>query len=507
MKTNSRWGRAERLAAVAAAAAMVTITGGAPADAQILGFQHVYGGSNVERGDGGVIRTSDGNVVAVGTTASYAPNNTNDVMVVKMDICGNVIWAKTYDLGGNDIGRKIRETNDGLVVVGSTESLTSPNKDGFVMKLNSLGSWNWTHVFGVNASGKEDELRDVRIDPVTHDIYAAGFTNSSGAGNYDAWMLKINPFGFTQWNKTYGKSGEDMLLALDIACSGSLVATGSTRSDTQGDKDIYMLAVVANNGGLIWSKRRGGAGDEQGNSIVADNDPFNSRFYIAGKTNTGFTSTAEYVAENNCTNAAAVAQNTMHRGNFNSELNEIQVDSLMRPHVIGTTDDGTGFTKMHAMRLNPVTVGVFWSKLYGGTKNDLGFALVPTYDRLFNGNYCWTLFGTSSSYGLPAATPNLYAVGIDANGISGCDRPDFVVDQANPGFPTVTLTPTIANFPNERAIVITDAFHEDNLETCPCGNAIHLRGAGGEILSEIPVQPGADAVGLANHPVVDTAGR
>jgi hypothetical protein len=85
VKTNSRWSHTERFVAVA----MVTITGGASAAAQILGFRHIYGGSNVERGDGRVTRTSDGNVVAVGTTSSYGQYS--DIMVVKMDIRGSVV--------------------------------------------------------------------------------------------------------------------------------------------------------------------------------------------------------------------------------------------------------------------------------------------------------------------------------------------------------------------------------------------------------------------------------
>ena len=105
-----------------------------------------------------MIRTNDGNVVAVGSTSSYGP--TSDVMVVKMTTCGDVIWSYSYDLGGNDIGRKVRETSDGLIVVGSTQSLADGNSDGFIMKINTLGGWNWTRALGVDEPGKEDDRGD-----------------------------------------------------------------------------------------------------------------------------------------------------------------------------------------------------------------------------------------------------------------------------------------------------------------------------------------------------------
>jgi hypothetical protein len=356
------------------------------------------------------------------------------------------------------------------------------------MKLNTLGGWNWTRALGVDEPGKEDDLRDVRVDPATHDIYAAGFTNSSGAGNYDGWLLKLNPFGTLQWSRTYGRADEDLLLSLDMACNGRLVATGSTRSGTPGgDQDIYLVSVSPTNGALVWSKRRGGSGDEQGTSIVANNDPLTGGFYIAGQTTTGFAMPAEYVEKGECVSGNSVKQNTMSAPGLASVLSEIQVDSLGRPHVIGTTDQMTGSTKMHAMKLTAAGLGVVWSRIYGGGHSDKGFALVPTNDRNYTGDYWFTLFGTAGSFG---PSPDLYAVGIDPNGVSGCFENDFGVSEHDPLFPTIKFIPQMADFLSDRGIAAVTTIHKENDPVCACGGE-RLRMQGGEILSDGTTPPRA----------------
>ena len=38
----------------------------------------------------------------------------------------------------------------------------------------------------------------------------AGVTDSFGAGDYDAWVLKLDGNGNVQWQKTYGGTDDDL---------------------------------------------------------------------------------------------------------------------------------------------------------------------------------------------------------------------------------------------------------------------------------------------------------
>ncbi|MEP7219283.1 MAG: hypothetical protein ABI876_10225, partial [Bacteroidota bacterium] len=67
-------------------------------------FQGIYGGGRADAAEGGIIQSGD-EFVAVGYSDSYG--NDRDVYVVKTDKCGNIVWARTIDFGGEDVGRKI----------------------------------------------------------------------------------------------------------------------------------------------------------------------------------------------------------------------------------------------------------------------------------------------------------------------------------------------------------------------------------------------------------------
>jgi len=60
---------------------------------------------------------------------------------------------------------------------------------------------SWIKTFG----GTGDEIGTSTTQ--TNDGYiVTGYTNSYGAGNYDAWLIKIDPNGNEIWSKTFGGS-------------------------------------------------------------------------------------------------------------------------------------------------------------------------------------------------------------------------------------------------------------------------------------------------------------
>ncbi len=44
----------------------------------------------------------------------------------------------------------------------------------------------------------------------------AGYTNSFGAGDVDAWVIKLDANGNVQWQKTYGGKNDDEVYFIDI---------------------------------------------------------------------------------------------------------------------------------------------------------------------------------------------------------------------------------------------------------------------------------------------------
>ena len=85
-----------------------------------------------------VIRTSGGDYVVVGTSISWEwpmPDNMDDILIVKLDGNGNILWNKKIHHRNFDSGTSIVEDNDGnYVITGFTSSNDETKSDVFLAK-------------------------------------------------------------------------------------------------------------------------------------------------------------------------------------------------------------------------------------------------------------------------------------------------------------------------------------------------------------------------------------
>jgi hypothetical protein len=111
--------------------AKTTVTGG-------MQWSVIYSGDSNDVAKS-VLKTPDGGYIIVGTTYSYGAGN-GDVLLIKTDSLGNMQWSKAYGGIEEDIGNSIALTNDGgYIIVGTTKSFGSGNKDIYLVKTDSLG--------------------------------------------------------------------------------------------------------------------------------------------------------------------------------------------------------------------------------------------------------------------------------------------------------------------------------------------------------------------------------
>jgi len=93
--------------------------------------------------------TPDGGYVVVGNTRSFG-FGMSDILVVRLDGTGNIIWQKTYGGSDSDSGKYYGETMDGgSVVVGSSFSL-SPAGNDTIFKLDSNGDIPDCDIIGIS---------------------------------------------------------------------------------------------------------------------------------------------------------------------------------------------------------------------------------------------------------------------------------------------------------------------------------------------------------------------
>ena len=139
----------------------------------------------------------------------------------------------------------------GIIMCGATDATPS---DGFISKTDLNGVVQWTKKIG---GSQEDVISAVKR---TSDggYIAVGYTNSAGAGDKDALLIKLDASGNITWSKTYGTTtidyGKDVIQTSD----GGYAVCGLARYESGlSDKGGIYVFKTNSSGTLLWSKMWG----------------------------------------------------------------------------------------------------------------------------------------------------------------------------------------------------------------------------------------------------------
>lgn len=224
-------------------------------------WNRTFGGDS-EDGGSCVRQTSDGGYVIAGYTKSYGAGG-EDVWLIKTDSSGDKVWDKTFGGTGDDWGASVRPTSDGgYVVAGYTTSYGAGGEDLWLIKTDASGNKTWDKTFG----GTSDD-QGYSVQQTTDGGYVvAGTTMSYGAGIDDVWLVKTDAAGNHDWDTTFGGLGADEGRSVQQTADGGYIITGYTESSGQGFADLWLIKTDAS-GSKVWDKTFGGKGDDRGYSV------------------------------------------------------------------------------------------------------------------------------------------------------------------------------------------------------------------------------------------------
>jgi len=287
-------------------------------------WNKVFGGDNIDQCFS-VIQTDDEGYAIVGWTSSFGSGST-DVWVIKTDNNGNEIWNYTYGGNKRDRGYSIQQTEDeGYIIVGYTESFGNGFYDLWLIKTNKNGLEEWNYTFGgidydfglavittednnYIVTGYQSSFNAVNCDlwiikigldgskiwdksyggkfcesgfniiEIENGYIIAGYTDSFGNGDYDAWIIRTDKSGNLIWEKTYGGASEDVTRSIQQTSDGEFILAGWTESFGSGRKDVWLFKIDEN-GDMLWNKTLGGILDDGAYSIYKTND---NNYIISG---------------------------------------------------------------------------------------------------------------------------------------------------------------------------------------------------------------------------------
>ena len=342
-----------------------------------------YGGAGDDVGEGIVLYA--GNLYIVGAEASDAPGGGSDIFVMKVNAATSVVqWKKQYGGAGIEVGKDIVTDGTHLYVTGYEDSDTAAggDLDILVMKLDMSGNIVWSKQYGGVGA---DNGRAIDVDPATGEIYVTGDEASDPVTPLDdIFVMKLDPDGNMLWGTQFGGTETDT--GQDIKYDDGFVYVSANEYSTSGGihNDILLMRLDANTGAIDWFYSYGGTGYEGANSLIVE-APY---IYVAGSSSSD-TSIEDGGSEDICVmklnNDGTIVWHNQYGGTGSDKANDIAYLSnslYVTGFETSDTDAGANYATAQAggmdlfvMKLNEADGSVIWKQQHGGTGSEIGTAL------------------------------------------------------------------------------------------------------------------------------------
>ena len=234
-----------------------------------------YGGTAIDRGRA-IVELSDQSLVVAGATESKGAGEF-DVWVFKVDASGTLIWDRQFGGPATDWASALVATSDGGVAVGAyTQDISGGPYDFWVIKLDPDGTLAWQQRFGGRATDWSNAITTTQ----DQGLVVVGHTESSGNGGADFWVLKLDVNGELLWEKTFGGSKTDYATAVTTTRDDNILVAGLTLSSGAGKFDSRIIKLT-DSGTVIWDKTFGGADNDWARAIL---ETRGGQYVVAGYT-------------------------------------------------------------------------------------------------------------------------------------------------------------------------------------------------------------------------------
>jgi hypothetical protein len=183
-----------------------------------------------------LVQASDGGYAVSGYTTSFGAGNI-DFWLIKVDSSGNVQWNQTYGGTGNETVDSLIQTIDGGYALGGYSNSFGSSEDFLLVKTDSSGNVQWNQTYG--GSSIDTALSGIQTSDGGYAL--VGVSNSSGSKFVKAWLVKTDSSGNIQWNQTYGGSGENIASSVVQTADAGYAFTGYTNSSGAGGYDFWLV--------------------------------------------------------------------------------------------------------------------------------------------------------------------------------------------------------------------------------------------------------------------------
>ncbi|PCI94750.1 MAG: hypothetical protein COB15_13335 [Flavobacteriales bacterium] len=178
-----------------------------------------------------------GNYIVSGNTNI---TDTRNAFLIKVDVNGNVIWSKEYGWNGRleDFSQTKLLNDNNLLSIGW--SISGGDINVLAVKTDTLGNLIWSKVF----SGISNDYGVNVVEKTNGELMIVGLSNSFGSGN-EIIQITTDATGNVLTSKYYGGLSNDAVdywgYPIDINSNDELIIAGGTTSFGSVGEDVYIV--------------------------------------------------------------------------------------------------------------------------------------------------------------------------------------------------------------------------------------------------------------------------
>jgi hypothetical protein len=230
-----------------------------------VAWQKTAGGGGRDFGYG-VTQLPGGDLVLVGRTGSFG-SGLDDALLARLSGSGEPRWTRSLDTGAFEAAYDVTERGGDLFVL--ADAGDPSNLDLLVVRLDADGNVLWSRTYG----GSETEGGRRILAGPGGTFFIVGRTASFEAEGDDIWVLAIDGEGAILWQKVIGGSASDWAGSAAVTADGGLVIAGETWSFPESEADVRaFLLRLDGTGGVLWKKGLGVDADFKAAAVVEGGD-------------------------------------------------------------------------------------------------------------------------------------------------------------------------------------------------------------------------------------------
>jgi len=194
--------------------------------------------------------TPEGDYLVLGETENIG-NGELDVLLIKLDTFGNVLWSKTYGGSEDDRGFSLKILDDGNYLIGAYHVYDiTPNGDGWLIKTDTDGNVIWDKYIGGTGADYGIHLFGDHYFYQEKDTMHAYPWDGYAPINY---FGMYSPLGNVYWiEEIEVKNGEVLKCALQLQDGGFLMVLSYIDLDYGGN--VSWLIKYNANREIVWER-------------------------------------------------------------------------------------------------------------------------------------------------------------------------------------------------------------------------------------------------------------